>query len=455
VLDRFEYVFYSVGVPAPEAVWTLAAKLRGTARQCARRRPLTPTDGAVARTVLIHAAAGETNLLARGAGGAPESSESELDESCHLASRLLIKAESNQRLLQLRRGEGPEQASYEILAPMGSPSLASHADSGASAVSPDGVSAFIARVLDQLALSAWLPAAFLTAGAAVLLEFRSAKSANILNAVGKLTAHPVQVLVIMIPLLVIATVVTQAFSFEAIRTLEGYWRRRGLASLASMLMIRRHVRRKKAIIERRRRESTKALRAAIPDMVLSGDVPVPVVRALEAHLSGRESEAPALEGKELQVFVSTIQTWRNRADAWRLARVDRLITEENSYPVDSRILPTKLGNLIRATEDELRYAGGDVRSFVLRQRDTVSRRVQMQHDQFRTRLDMYCTLVFVSVFLSVMTPVALVGRIGIAAVAITIGSFAAMGVASYLAAIASAGGYCTALKQMDEASRVP
>ena len=48
------------------------------------------------------------------------------------------------------------------------------------------------------------------------------------------------------------------------------------------------------------------------------------------------------EGKELQVFVKTIQRWRYWADAWRLARIDRLLAEEISYPIDSRILPTNL-----------------------------------------------------------------------------------------------------------------
>jgi hypothetical protein len=155
------------------------------------------------------------------------------------------------------------------------------------------------------------------------------------------------------------------------------------------------------------------------------------------------------------LFVSTLQTWRDEADAWRLARVDRLLAEYNSYPVDSRILPTRLGNLIRTTEDKLKEAGGDVRSFVFRQRDKVSRRVQVQHDQFRTRLDMYCTLVFVSMFLMLIAPAVLAGRIGVAATAITIGCFAVMSVASYLAALASASGYCTTLMQMNEAARSP
>jgi hypothetical protein len=362
-------------------------------------------------------------------------------------------AESHQMLVPSRRGEDSEHTSCDILSPMASPTTANDKDSDQSAV-PSGVSAFVARVLDQLALSAWLPAAFLITGIAVLLEFRSTKSASIPTAVEKLTAHSLQLLVLMIPLLVLATVVTQAFSFEAIRALEGYWRRRGIVSLAYRYMSGRHLRRKRAIIERNQRERATAFIEALPRVLYGNDeVNGRVVKAVVSELAGRGKERPKLKGKDAAVYTKTIRNWRDEVDAWRLARVDRLLDEQNSYPEDSRILPTKLGNLIRSTEDELQHADGDVQSFVLRQRDTVSYRIQIQHDQFRTRLDMYCTLVFVSVALAVLTPAILVGRVNLAAVAITTGSFVAMAVTSYLAAIASARGYCTTLRMMDVRDR--
>jgi hypothetical protein len=426
-------------------------KLRDLVRPSARRPPLLLANGGAPGTPLVVTRAARRDPLALEAGGVAPSKAR--DTTSNRAARLPIKTEPSQMLVSLRRGDGRERASCEILAPMVPLSPAGEIASEASAGSTDGVSAFIAKVLDQLALSAWFPAAFLTAGLAVLLEFRSTKSINILTAVEKLTAHPVQVLVIMIPLLVIATVVTQAFSFEAIRALEGYWPGRGPAGLASRLMIAKHIRRKRSIIKRWHKESAKAFHAAVPRMIFSGDdVPARIAIAVEAQLSG-SSAAPGLAGEELQLFVSTLQTWRDEADAWRLAKVDRLLTEYNSYPVNSRILPTRLGNLIRTTEDNLKAARGDIRSFVFRQRDKVSRRVQAQHDQFRTRLDMYCTLVFVSMSLMVIAPAVLAGRIGVAATAITIGCFAVMSAASYLAAIASASGYCTTLVQMNEAAR--
>jgi hypothetical protein len=452
MVDMLERVFYHGVVHASQIGSILRARCRDPRRQLARGQRLTPAGKVVAGAVLIHPLAGKPNLRALEAARASGQSDNELDESCRQTLRMPIKAEPDQRLPQLRRGEHWGWAPYEMLPPM----QADNADPEAPTVSTEGVSAFVARVLDQLALSAWLPAAFLTAGVAVLLEFRSTKMASIPNAVEKLTAHSVAALVIMLPLLVIATVITQAFSFEAIRALEGYWGRGRIANIACRLMTWRHVHRKNAIIERRLKESERAFRAALPDMALSDDdVTGRILKAVVAELSGRDSGASQLEGRELQVFVNTLQTWRDRAEAWRLTKIDRLLNEQRSYPVDSRILPTKLGNLLRATEDDLEHAGGDVRSFVLRRRNTVPRRVQVQHDQFRTRLDMYCTLVFVSAVLAILAPVALVGRVNVLAVAVTTVSFVVMAVVSYLAAIASASGYCTALRQMDESARAP
>jgi hypothetical protein len=415
-------------------------------------RLLASDDQGKANPRLLRASVEPTNQLALGAGGAPRLSEDGLDQSCDQGPRPVIDAESAQKALQLRRGEYRERAPYEILTPMESASPASVASSDASAsdasaASSSGISAFIARVLDQLTLSAWLPAAFLTTSVAVLLQFRSARSANILNAVRELTANPIQVLVIIIPLLVIATLVTQAFSFEAIRALEGYWPGRGLVSLARTLMIRRHVQRRKVISERRINQSAKALRTAMPEMLISG-IPLPIVKALEAYLS--DKEPPQLTSEEREMAAST--EWRSWCDASSLAKIDYLINEENSYPETYRILPTRLGNLLRATEDRLTYKEGDLQGFALRRYEMVSRQVQNQHDVYRTRLEMYCTLVFVSGSLMLFSLAVLLGRVNVIATAITFASFAVMSVVSYFAALASAGGYCFVLRQMDQAS---
>ena len=440
-LDIFEYRIYPWRMFANEAGQTLVAKLRGPTRQRVGSRAMIPKEAAVA-TELVQAPAGKTSLLAQEAGltlgGGVNGSGAPRRQSAEPFS----DAEVAQGLVSLRRGASPHPSSHEILGAMESPSTANDSDSAAA--SPNGVSAFIARVLDQLTLSAWLPAALLTASVAVLLQFRSDRSANVLSAVRVLTADPVRVLVLIVPLLVIATVVTQAFSFEAITTLEGYWRRRGLANLARTLMIRRHVRRKKSIERRRKQATEKAFYVAEPRMLREG-IPFPVVNALKAQ--ALELIEPPLTTDERDLFRET--KWREWSDAWLISEIEHLKKTWEAYPPKMhRVLPTRLGNLMRATEDRLEHAGGDVEGFALRRYATAPRLVQKEHDQFRNRLEMYCTLVFVSLSLLVLTPAILLGSgIAIAAIAIIAGGFAALSQASYLAAIASAAGVLLGAKR--------
>jgi len=444
-LDTFEYRIYPSGMFVHQPGQTLVAKLRGPTQQRVRRRATLPTGEAAVVAELVQATGGKTSLLSQEAGPTVGGGVNGSGRPHRQSAEPFDEAEVSQEFTPLRRGDSSQLPPYEILGPM--ESLSSANDSDASAASPDGISAFIARVLDQLTLSAWFPAALLTASIAVLLQFRSDRSANVLTAVHALTADPIRVLVLIIPLLVIATIVTQAFSFEAITTLEGYWRRRGPANLARTLMIRRHVYRKKSIERRLKRASERAFYVAEPRMLRDG-IPFPVVNASKAR--ALQLVEPPLTAGEKELFNET--NWREWSDAWLISKIEHLRKAWDAYPPGMhRILPTRLGNLIRSTEDRLKHKGGDVQGFALRRYAMASRLVQKEHDQFRNRLEMYCTLVFVSSSLLILTPAILLGSsIDIVAIAIIAGGFAALGEASYLAAIASAAGYCSALKEMDK-----
>ena len=113
-------------------------------------------------------------------------------------------------------------------------------------------------------------------------------------------------------------------------------------------------------------------------------------------------------------------------------------------------MPTRLGNILRRAEDQLRNAGGDIEGFVMRNRHQVPSRVLIHHDQFRTRLDMYCTLVFVAAVLAISSIPALWALPTADRIAVALG-FAIMAQASYGAAISSARGYSTVLRQIDAA----
>ena len=350
-------------------------------------------------------------------------------------------------LIPLRSGEGESSNSYEIRILIRPPNAGSGRTSESASVSQDGISAFATRVANKLTLSTWLPAALFALSVDVLLQFRNAGAVNASSAAKAF--DPVQVLIVAIPLFVIVAAMTNAFSFEMIRTLEGYWRGRGIVSLARMLMIQKHARRKKAITARRHKVFEKAFYITKPRMLRNG-ISSSIVNALEAQVLGKEP--PSLSNEEQDRLAR--MDWQLLCDSWHFAVIDHLLNEELTYPVNSRILPTRLGNLIRATEDRLQNASGDLQGFVLRRHFMVPRRVQLQHDQFRNRLGMYCSLVFVSAALAGLTPIILLqSGISVGMMAVIFASFAALGAASYLAAMASAAGYCMALRQMDEASR--
>jgi hypothetical protein len=163
-------------------------------------------------------------------------------------------------------------------------------------------------------------------------------------------------------------------------------------------------------------------------------------------------DPPNLTDEERREFEE--RDWQDWCDAWRIAKIEHLRVAEEAYPLKAqRILPTKLGNLIRATEDQLRHTDDDVQGFALRRYAGAPPLVQAEHDKFRSRLDMYCTLVFVSAILLIFTPLILLqSGIGIAQIVIISVGFGMLSQASYLAAIASARGYCSALWEMDKDS---
>lgn len=410
-----------------------------------RRSARTP----VPATKLIDATDQVGRLLTREALGEIQPTERRTQALSHIcpSNRLTARTPDNS-LAPLRRGDVPTLPGWEIIAYVGSPSLDSETIPDAVAP-PEGVSAFIARVLDQLTLSAWLPAAVLTASLAVLLQFHRARSANVLHAIGVLTANSVRIIVVMIPLLVIATVVTQAFSFETIRTLEGYWPR--FAGSARSIMIRWQVHRKESISKHLQAAYNDALKDA-KNRIASGRVSESVFNAFRDSITGADTKSlPSAPAPNRDELIQFSKTWRSHCRPWHLAKIDHLLKQVATYPADDRILPTRLGNVMRTTEDNLKNTDGDIEGFVLRRYGMASRRIQIQHDQFRNRLEMYCTLVYVSVSLVLLTPIILAGSgLGGLTVTIVAGAFFALCLTSYQAAIASAGGYCAALKEMDK-----
>lgn len=308
---------------------------------------------------------------------------------------------------------------------------------------PQGLSSFVARVLNQLALAAWLPGAVLATGILLLGQFRAQGSLSLSAAVDAFSEKSWTALLLALPMLVLATLLTQAFSFEAIRTLEGYWRRRGPATWLRTVLTSWQVKRKASLEKRRRSAAAQAFAKARPRLLARGERPM-VVLALEADAEG----APPLELSEEDQHRVHLLGWRAQCDPWDLARIDRLMSALDDYPVNSRVMPTTLGNVLRATEDRLKTTEGDLEGFALRRRLRSPNRVVELHDQFRTRLDMYCMLVFVAGFLAALS-VVLLEPLGWQSQSLLAAGFALLTWSSYGAAIASARGYCSTLRAMD------
>lgn len=312
--------------------------------------------------------------------------------------------------------------------------------------SPKGLSAFAAKVLDQLSLTAWLPAALVSATLALLLQFRSQESVNLQTALAAIRTNWVAVLLLAVPVLVLTTLTTQAFSFTAIQFLEGYGMRRWPLRWLRNLMMWRRVRRLKSLHERRRRYAARAFDRSEGEWT---NEPAEIVLGLRA--AAHELADVTLPTEEMSAHYAELD-WRDMCDPWDLARWDDVRNAIDDYPARGRILPTKLGNVLRSTEDSV-VAGTDedLSTFAMRYRPLLDPLAQRQHDQFRDRLDMYCTLVFVCAGLAVAAPLLSYGRGSLRLPFVLFGvGFVILAMVSYSAAVASARGYCTQLRLMKQ-----
>lgn len=318
---------------------------------------------------------------------------------------------------------------------------------GASPSPPEGLSQFVSRVLDQLSLSSWLPAALLVSAGAVLLELRSQTAIDVAQAVMDLTAKPLGILVVVIFAVLTSTMLLQAFELTAIRLLEGYWP--PLASTVGFtgLMVRLHVSRQshlRARLIKRRVVAFRAARERLLDMRVDPAV-------LEYHRVAAAGETFASRPPDDVVSAAEKLDWRRFAPASLLRSYESVERAMSIYPATHRTMPTRLGNTLRAGEDEIANLGdGTLRTYVIRHWHLLPLEIQELHDEYRNRLDLYCTLVFVCAGLAVGGGALLwTTDHGVVAAWVVFGAFGVSSLASYQAAITSAVGYTGALQAID------
>ncbi len=315
------------------------------------------------------------------------------------------------------------------------------------------LSHFIGKVLDQFATSSWVPAIMLVGNLALLLQLGGSSSEHresdgvreVSQALDEILGRPLDIVVVLPIAVLLAAAVTQAFGFESIRLLEGYWPEVWPVNKVSALLIEFEIIRLGRLQGRYKRLEEKALTDATERALRAGMSPS-VVSAL----------AKTQRGSLLNPLEFFYMRTRPRIDLLEYARprilraMENIASSQDEFPRPARILPTRLGNILRATEDSIDVPMGvSVEDYVQNIFTRVSTSLQIQHDQFRTRLETYSVLVLTFLSLSAISPILLESR-GPSHMILGAGCYLALSVVSYCATIAAARGYSHILRCMDQ-----
>ncbi len=286
---------------------------------------------------------------------------------------------------------------------------------------------------------------------------------------------------------IVLTMLTQPFAFESIRILEGFWGTSRIAGRAAAIRSEHH-----GAIHRRLREihrSTTATAWALAKQSLLADYAT-FRQELEHKVAGELGHAgsdlrlfSAMRARKLQakanaevqaglaecpypspdmldvleaaIFECEPSTslpidlrmralevdWESRTTPGLQQRRISLDKRIRDYPEIGRESPTRLGNIMRRHED----LTGErlIEGFVIREFDSIPFSLQVDHDDQRNRLDLYCTMVFALPVAGLIAALALVAHPGYAWVTFLGASLGS--VAAYRAAMATARAYGSVL----------
>ena len=288
----------------------------------------------------------------------------------------------------------------------------------------------------------------LVGNVAVLLQLHSNHKFDIARALKDLAGKPLGTLIILAFSLLLATIITQAFEFEIIRLLEGYLdSTHRLIQAGVAFRIRRHESKRRRL-EDKHQEAERAAFMQAREVMLSK--PAAYERAILDYIEDDIYQRPQKRVPTPAVarMIEEID-WREHLPADTLYRMDCIDARLNSYPESNRLLPTRLGNVLRAAEENLPLGDDeDLEGFVIRYYDQLSPSLKDEHKDYRTRLDMYCCLVLVFVALAPLALGLLIGMTPAWGVGLFVAAYAIMVYVCYEAAIASARGYGEILQEM-------
>lgn len=274
-----------------------------------------------------------------------------------------------------------------------------------SVVAPDsaeatkGVSAFLGRVLDQLSITSWMPSVFLVGNAAVLLAMSGQAAPSVGGAIEALMGMEWGAVVVLLFSLVIAAVAIQAFEFESLRFFEGYNR-----SWAMKRFVERRIEDHQLGLAKLESSAwelqLRAFASAQANAERKGLVTDSSV--VDWDLAGKlVRRQPLTDIERFLVRHGARAKWLDLADAAILHRWDLVRAHLSEYPEVHRILPTRLGNAMRAAEDSVNLPRGeDLEGFMIRNLDRLPSTIVIEHAAYRSRLEMYCGLIWVLVGLA-------------------------------------------------------
>jgi hypothetical protein len=311
-----------------------------------------------------------------------------------------------------------------------------------------GLSAFLARVFDQLSITSWLPAVFFVGNSAVLLSMQGSERLVLTDAVQRLASLKWGALVVLIFAVIIIAMTIQAFEFENLRLWEGYYRSRPMQWWATR---RIHAGQQKLValsadfVEQQRLSFDGARRRALDDATTSQRMRA-MWNALETVMHGRQLPEADVE---LAEEAAAVLDWPAKADPARLHRWEITQLKLAEYPHAHRVLPTRLGNVMRAAEDAVELGlGEDLEGFMIRHIDELPPGIVLEHGAYRRRLEMYCGLMFVLGALGLVAVACFWGHSSDLAWRLLVPLLYFGGVwVSYKAAIASALGFGQALRE--------
>jgi hypothetical protein len=276
-----------------------------------------------------------------------------------------------------------------------------------------GLSEFFAKVLDQLLLSSWLASAALVVTGVYLFALRAELDKpttcagkqcwwpHTLTEAGQRLSHmTLGGAVVILAVIIVTTMLTQAFTFEAIRTLEGYWAANRALKKPASWGVSWHKWRKGSLQKRLddtdgavRESAFVAIRAKNSMLVQAKKEPLLTPDQLEVLLAGLEHRAASVTLTDDDEYVTAVTfDWERHADPQLQLTKAMLSDRLKSFPDKGWLMPTKLGNILRRSEQNLGV--DDVEPFVQNHFDELPASLQRAHDDERSRLDLYCAVVF-------------------------------------------------------------